>query len=297
MAVGSFSFSIDRGGTFTDVYAEVPDAQRPTRVLKLLSVDPANYNDAPREAIRRIIEEVTGIARPRNQPLEHSCIASIRMGTTVATNALLERKGARMALVITRGFSDLLHIGTQNRPRIFDLQIAMPSNLYECVVEVDERVIFVKPGEMLPGAGDGRFVVGHSGEKLYIESAPNEAVVRAQLEAVRSTGITALSIVFLHSFLFPEHERQVAAIAYELGFSQVSTSSEVMPMVKVRFVLPDLEVQKICCAVIFFTMHCRLTQVVPRGFTSCADAYLTPHIRQYIQSFKAGFVNGLCGEN
>jgi 5-oxoprolinase (ATP-hydrolysing) len=306
MEPGSFSFSIDRGGTFTDVYAVVPDAQRPTRVLKLLSVDPANYEDAPREAIRRIIEEVTGVKRPRDEPLDHSLIGSIRMGTTVATNALLERKGARMALLITRGFSDLLHIGTQNRPRIFDLQIAMPANLYESVVEIAERVILVKEGEALPGSGTGRIVTGQSGEQLYIETAPDVDVVRAQLQTIKKAGISALSVVFLHSFLFPDHERLVAAIARDLGFTQVSISSEVMPMVKVG-VGTDSAILKGKCHPAAYrilllyphTFHCRhrlsTPQIVPRGFTSCADAYLTPHIRRYIESFKAGFKNSLAG--
>ena len=139
---GKFKFAIDRGGTFTDVYAICPDGKE--RVTKLLSVDPSNYPDAPREGIRRILEEVflrfylldflsyflciswlllqeLGIKMPASQPVDTSTIEWIRMGTTVATNALLERKGERMALVITSGFRDLLYIGNQARPKIFDL--------------------------------------------------------------------------------------------------------------------------------------------------------------------------------
>ena len=139
---GKFKFAIDRGGTFTDVYAICPDGKE--RVTKLLSVDPSNYLDAPREGIRRILEEVflrfylldflsyflciswlllqeLGIKMPASQPVDTSIIEWIRMGTTVATNALLERKGERMALVITSGFRDLLYIGNQARPKIFDL--------------------------------------------------------------------------------------------------------------------------------------------------------------------------------
>ena len=129
--------------SFTDVYAEFDDETGTThqRVLKLLSVDPANYPDAPREGIRRVLELETGIPHPRNQPLDTSRIASIRMGTTVATNALLERKGERTALVVTKGFRDLLHIGNQSRPNIFDLEIRAPEVLYERVVEVDEQVV------------------------------------------------------------------------------------------------------------------------------------------------------------
>ena len=138
---GKFKFAIDRGGTFTDVYAICPDGKE--RVTKLLSVDPSNYEDAPREGIRRILEEVhrslvfnlnytnefskqvTGKPMPADQPVDTSQIEWIRMGTTVATNALLERKGERMALVITKGFKDLLYIGNQARPKIFDL-VSLP---------------------------------------------------------------------------------------------------------------------------------------------------------------------------
>lgn len=108
--------------------------------MKLLSEDPSNYKDAPREGIRRILEELTGKEHPRDEPLDTTHIASIRMGTTVATNALLERKGERCALVITKGFRDLLHIGNQSRPYIFDLEIQIPDTLFETVVEIDEQV-------------------------------------------------------------------------------------------------------------------------------------------------------------
>lgn len=138
---GKFDFAIDRGGTFTDVFARLPDGRE--RVLKLLSRDPQNYKDAPTEGIRRVLEEVilmipysiwryriqlepmyhqeTGEVFPRDQPVDTSLIGWIRMGTTVATNALLEREGERTALLVTRGFRDLLHIGTQARPKLFDL--------------------------------------------------------------------------------------------------------------------------------------------------------------------------------
>ena len=122
--MATFAFAIDRGGTFTDVYAEWDDGgKRCCRVLKLLSEDPSNYPDAPTEGIRRILEDVTGKPHPRGSPVDTSRIASIRMGTTVATNALLERNGARVALVITAGFRDLLYIGNQSRPKLFDLRI------------------------------------------------------------------------------------------------------------------------------------------------------------------------------
>ena len=125
-----FRFSIDRGGTFTDIYAETPKGPR---ILKLLSENPEHYPDAPLEGIRRIIQEVTG-----QQSGEPHAIEWIRMGTTVATNALLEHKGARTALLITKGFGDLLQIGKQNRPGIFDLKIIKPEPLYDSVLEIDE---------------------------------------------------------------------------------------------------------------------------------------------------------------
>ena len=143
-----FRFSIDRGGTFTDIYAEVP-GESGFRVVKLLSEDPQNYDDAPREGIRRVLADVTGMNIPKNSvPAE--MIEWIRMGTTVATNALLERKGARCALLVTRGFRDILQIGNQDRPDIFDLKIRKPDLLYETVVEVDERLRMLRDDEKPP---------------------------------------------------------------------------------------------------------------------------------------------------
>ena len=146
--LNKFRFSIDRGGTFTDIYAEVP-GESGFRVVKLLSEDPQNYADAPREGIRRILAETTGMNIPKNSvPAE--MIEWIRMGTTVATNALLERKGARCALMVTRGYRDILQIGNQDRPDIFDLEIKKPDLLYESVVEVDERVRMLRDEETDP---------------------------------------------------------------------------------------------------------------------------------------------------
>ena len=261
-----FKFSLDRGGTFCDVFAECPDGSH--RVLKLLSEDPKNYADAPREGIRRILEEVTGVPHPRGEPVPHERISSIRMGTTVATNALLERKGARMALLITKGFRDLLAIGNQSRPHIFDLRIDKPDNLYECVVEVEERVVLMREGEALPEHGVSlplHVVTGSTGDRLVVERAPDLDAVRAELRGLRDRGIHSIAICFLHSYTYPAHEAAVADVARALGFTQISLSSEVMPMVK----------------------------IVPRSYTAAADAYLTPHIQAYIASFKAGFVDGL----
>ena len=255
-----FRFAIDRGGTFTDVYAEVP-GEPGYRVLKLLSEDPSNYPDAPREGIRRILEEVTGKPYPRDEKLDASLIDSIRMGTTVATNALLERKGAPTALVITKGFKDLLHIGNQSRPKIFDLEINTPEVLHQSCVEVDERVVLVKEG--LDDTKGLDVVTGTTGESVAIREKLNEEAVRKQLQEIYDQGIRSLAVCLMHAYTFPHHEEAIGKIAKEIGFSQVALSSEVMPM----------------------------TRIVPRGYTTSADAYLTPHILKYVTSFQSGFKN------
>jgi 5-oxoprolinase (ATP-hydrolysing) len=219
-----FRFAIDRGGTFTDVYAFCPGEATPRRV-KLLSVDPSNYPDAPREGIRRILEAATGVAHPRGVPLESSRIAWIRMGTTVATNALLERDGAKTALLVTKGFRDALYIGTQARPDIFDLRVRCPGVLYDEVVEVDERVLLSKgdaSAEDAPRAGVPR-VAGVTGETLLVEKPPDLGVVREDLVALRrDKGVEAVAIVFMHAYTYDAHEKAVAQVAREVGFRQVT---------------------------------------------------------------------------
>ena len=196
-AVG-FSFACDRGGTFTDVVCRAPSGR--LRVLKLLSEDPGSYADAPTEGIRRLLELETGESVPRGSPVPTARIASIRMGTTVATNALLERRGARTALVVTRGFRDLLRIGTQARPRIFDLEIAMPPQLYSEVIEVDERLVLVQAGsEPLPQHAGARVVVGTTGERIIVEREPDLAALRAPLAAARAAGATSCAVALMHS--------------------------------------------------------------------------------------------------
>ena len=263
MASSSFRFSIDRGGTFTDVYAEVP-GESGFRVVKLLSEDPQNYPDAPREGMRRILEAVTGETFPK-ESFNADKIEWIRMGTTVATNALLERKGAKTTLVTTKGFRDLLQIGNQSRPKIFDLEISKLDLLYEEVVEVDERVRIVREDEKSSHNSGVEIVEGTTGEKFAVLAKPDLAVVRQELNAVFEKGIRAVAVVFLHAYAFPEHERQIGVIAREIGFEQISLSHEVMPMVK----------------------------MVARGDTTTVDAYLTPHIRNYLQSFRSGFSDNL----
>jgi len=192
----SWTFAIDRGGTFTDIVARSSDGR--VRVEKLLSENPGQYADAALEAIRRVLAD------------EGGAVAEVRMGTTVATNALLERKGERVALVITRGFGDALRIGYQARPEIFARHIVLPSMLYERVVEIDERV-------------------GVDGAVL---KPLDEAQARIALESVRDAGIDALSIILVHGWRWTDHEARLAAIARELGFAQISVGHEVAPLIK-----------------------------------------------------------------
>jgi hypothetical protein len=286
------SFSIDRGGTFTDVYCEVHDGAHSTpttKVMKLLSVDPENYPDAPREGIRRFLESELGVPLPRNEKIPTAHIRSIRMGTTVATNALLERQvrgcllprcsigfyvflsclsaclcvcvcvcvsvcvsvclpvsscggyshvvclrvgawqGERTALVTTKGFRDLLHIANQSRPNIFDLEIRMPENLYEEVVEVDEEVgLPLRNGPARRSGGmdedwyDAVDVVDSS-EPIAVRRAVDVESLKEDLKRVKAKGITSLAVVLKHSALFPDHERLVGDIALSMGFEQVRT--------------------------------------------------------------------------
>ncbi|KAK9150661.1 hypothetical protein Syun_008970 [Stephania yunnanensis] len=254
-------FCIDRGGTFTDVYAEIP-GQSEARVMKLLSVDPANYDDAPIEGIRRILEEHTGHKIPRASKIPTDKIEWIRMGTTVATNALLERKGERIALCVTRGFRDLLQIGNQARPKIFDLTVAMPSNLYEEVIEADERVELVLDGEVDgSGSNSSLSVKGISGELVRVVKPLNEEALKPSLKKLLDNGISCLAVVLLHSYTYPQHEILVEKIALDMGFRHVSLSSALTPMVR----------------------------AVPRGLTASVDAYLTPVIKEYLSGFMSKF--------
>ena len=230
---GSWQFWIDRGGTFTDVVARRPEGGLVTH--KLLSDNPEHYRDAAIHGIR----EVLGVAP--GEPVRG--VDAVKMGTTVATNALLERKGDRTALVVNRGFRDALRIGYQTRPRLFDLRIVLPEMLYERVVEVDARV----------GAG---------GELI----APLDAArAEAELRAAFADGIRSVAIVLMHGYRYPDHELALGRLAREIGFSQVSTSYETSPLMK----------------------------LVGRGDTTVVDAYLSPLLRRYIDQVASELGEGV----
>jgi len=192
-------FWIDRGGTFTDIVARDPSGA--LHSLKLLSTNPTQYADAAVEGIRRVLAD---------RPEADRRVAAVRMGTTVATNALLERRGEPTALVITAGLRDALEIGTQQRPDIFALDIRLPIMLYDAVIEARERV---------SAAGD------------VIEPL-DEAALAADLDALRASGIDSVAIAFLHGYRFPDHERRAGEIARRTGFAQVSLSHETIPLQK-----------------------------------------------------------------
>ncbi|MBK7659345.1 MAG: hydantoinase B/oxoprolinase family protein [Betaproteobacteria bacterium] len=219
-----WQFWIDRGGTFTDVVALRPDGTLLTH--KLLSENPERYPDAALAAIRHFLDV------PAGEPIPVARIESVKMGTTVATNALLERKGEPTVLVVTRGFRDQLRIAYQNRPRLFDRHIRLPELLHSKVIEVDERV-------------------GARGEPV---TPLDEAGARAALQAAFAEGFRSAAIVFLHGYRFPAHEARVAQLAREAGFTQVSASHAVSPLMK----------------------------FVSRGDTTVVDAYLSPILRRYV---------------
>ena len=222
--MSAWQFWIDRGGTFTDIVARSPDGTLSTH--KLLSEDPEHYRDAAIAGIRRIL------GLDMEEPIPPGLVDVVKMGTTVATNALLERKGERLLLLVNRGFADALRIGTQARPRLFDLAITLPSMLYEQVAEIGCRVD----------------VHGAVLETL------DEAEAEATLSAAFATGVRSCAIVLMHAWKYPEHERRIAQIAERVGFTQISASHAVSPLLR----------------------------LVPRGDTTVVDAYLSPILRRYV---------------
>ncbi|CCE82366.1 Piso0_002089 [Millerozyma farinosa CBS 7064] len=268
--VEGIKIAIDRGGTFTDFYARIPGKE--DLVFKLLSVDPANYNDAPTEGIRRVLESAHNVKIPKNEPLDITNVESIKMGTTVATNALLERNGASVVLLTSKNFRDVLEIGNQTRPNIFNISAKKLSQLYSKVIEVDERITLVnytegggpqEPASIEDASGE-EYIEASTGDLIRVMTKPKEAAVRAQLEALKAEGYSTLAICFLHSYLYPKHEQFVANIAREMGF-QISVSTELQPMIG----------------------------IVNRCSSTVADAYLLPKIQEYLEGFGSGFKGGL----
>ncbi len=225
MSSAGWQFWIDRGGTFTDIVGCGPDGSVVTH--KLLSDNPGRYRDAALQGIRTLL----GLTPA--DPIPGERIDVVRMGTTVATNALLERKGERTVLMITRGFGDALRIGNQQRPDLFARHIVLPERLYERVIEVEERV-----------SADGKEIVPLNSERA-----------RVDLQAAYEAGIRAVAIVLMHGYRYHQHELELARLARELGFTQVSVSHEVSPLMK----------------------------LVGRGDTTVADAYLSPILRRYVR--------------
>ncbi|WP_406660450.1 hydantoinase B/oxoprolinase family protein [Methanolobus sp. ZRKC3] len=230
----SWQFWIDRGGTFTDIVARTPEGELLTH--KLLSVDPEHYNDAAMHGIRKIL----GIRDSESLPTE--IISSVKMGTTVGTNALLERKGEPTVLVTNRGFRDVLRIAYQNRPDIFALDIRLPELLYEDVVEISQRQ-------------------GAHGE-LIMPLDTEQA--RHELEKVFATGIRSLAIVLMHAYRYPDHELELKTIAEEIGFTHISISHEVSPLMK----------------------------FVSSGETTVVDAYLSPVLKRYVDMVTSSLQEG-----
>ncbi|PKR54916.1 hydantoinase B/oxoprolinase family protein [Thalassospira marina] len=229
-----WQFWVDRGGTFTDIVARKPDGSLVTH--KLLSENPERYKDAAIQGIRDLL----GVAAGETIPAEK--IEAVKMGTTVATNALLERKGDRTVLVTTKGFRDALRIAYQNRPRLFDRNIKLPESLYELVVEASER--FNAQGEEI--------------------TALDRDQLRYDLQTAFDDGIRACAIVFMHGYRYSAHELAAAEIARDIGFTQVSVSHEVSPLMK----------------------------LVSRGDTTVVDAYLSPILRRYVDQV-AGELGGV----
>ena len=229
VTAASWQFWIDRGGTFTDIVSKRPNPDGSFTLVthKLLSDNPEQYRDAAVAGIRHLLGLQAG------EPVTPAQVECVKMGTTVATNALLERKGEPTLLVTTRGFRDALRIAYQNRPRLFDRRIVLPELLYSRVIEAEERV-------------------GAHGD---VVQALDEAHLRQQLQAAFDAGLRSVAVVFMHGYRFTAHEQAAARIAREVGFTQVSTSHQTSPMMK----------------------------LISRGDTTVVDAYLSPILRRYVE--------------
>ena len=224
-----WQFWIDRGGTFTDIVGCNPDGE--ILIHKLLSENPNQYFDAAIQGIRDLLKLTHEEAIPMTQ------IDVVKMGTTVATNALLERQGEKTLLAITQGFGDILRIGYQNRPKLFAIDIQLPEMLYSDVIEIDER---------LDPHGN-------------VIKPLDERITEKQLQKYFVNGYRTLAIALMHGYRYPEHEKKIATIAKRIGFTQISISHQVSPLMK----------------------------IIPRGDTTVLDAYLSPVLRRYVNQVES----------
>ncbi|KAL1601734.1 hypothetical protein SLS60_006649 [Paraconiothyrium brasiliense] len=257
--------SIDRGGTFCDVLVQTPGQD--DLIFKLLSVDPRNYRDAPTEAIRRALEAVEGRNIPLGEKLNASRVRNCRIGSTIATNALLEGKGERFALLTTKGFKDICVIGDQTRPKLFELAIQKAKALHALSVEIDERVT-VEDYDLNPfpldknrDLTDPALVRTKSNEIVRILKPIDLNEVQSVLKDLRAQGFTSLAISFMHSYIYPDHEIQVSNLAKELGFTYVVSSSQNSPMIN----------------------------LLRRTNSALSEAYLGPIVQKYVEDLQAGF--------
>ena len=223
-----WQFWIDRGGTFTDIISKNPNGELLSH--KLLSENPLHYEDAAIQGIRDLLL----LKDKESIPIQQ--IESIKMGTTVATNALLERKGEKTLLAITKGFADILRIGYQQRPNLFSLDIQLPDMLYSEVIEIDERIDI----------------------KGKVLRQPNHEDTRKVLTQAFNKGFKSIAIVLLHGYRYQEHEKQISLIAKDIGFTQISVSHQISPLMK----------------------------IIPRGDTTVVDAYLSPILRRYVNQVR-----------
>ena len=218
-----YRIAIDRGGTFTDVFAICPENRIVT--LKLLSKQPSEYSDAPFDAIKRIL-----LADGKDIQNDAALLSSVRMGTTVATNALLEHKGVRVAVVLTKGFKDIFRIGNQSREDIFELNLSDPFLLYEDVVEVDERITLYS--QHCEVTKDIEFKDSISDDKVAVLKQIDRDVLRKQLQIIYDKGIDSLAVALVHSYIYPDHELIVEEVAKQIGFKHITLSSNIMKMIR-----------------------------------------------------------------
>lgn len=261
---GKVQISIDRGGTFTDIWANIPG--KGEVIFKLLSVDRDNYDDAPTEGVRRVLELFTQEKVDKGTKLDGNLIEWIRMGTTVGTNALLEKKGDKFLYITTQSFKDVLEIGTQARPDLFDLHVRKTTPLYSEVLEVEERITIETASDdpnqthVEPDI-DKKVVLTPSGHFVRIIKTLNKNKVCEDLRGYYNKGYRNIAVCLAHSYVYNKHELDIQAIAREIGFTYISLSSNISPSIG----------------------------LLNRGNSVCVSAYLTPHVCRYVEKFLFAF--------